>query len=83
MSKFLIDNKYAIQTHIDTNRILNEYGEVITVRLFFITKSLLFDIIEKEIRENFFTNELLIYATPVSHVSKEFGDKLRLNLKAA
>lgn len=83
ISKFLIDNKYALQTHIDTNRILNDEGEVMTVRLFFITKSLLFDIIEKEIRERFFTDELLIYATPVSHVSKEFGDKLRLNLKAA
>lgn len=83
ISKFLIANKYALQTHIDTNRILNDEGEVVTVRLFFITKSLLFDVIEKEIRERFFTNELLIYATPVSHVSKEFGEKLRLNLKAA
>ena len=81
MSKFLMDKKYALQIHIDTNKIYNEDGEMVTNRLFFITKALLFDVIEKEIKECFFCPELLIYATPVSHVSKEFGENLRLNLK--
>jgi len=82
ISKYLIENKYAIQTHIDTNMIFNLNDEVKTIRLFFITKALLFDLIDKDITEKFGKNELLIYATPVSHISKEFGDKLRLNLKA-
>lgn len=82
ISKYLIENKYAIQTHIDTNIILNTSNKIKTIRLFFMTKALLFDMIDKDITEKFGTDELLIYATPVSHISKEFGDKLRLNLKA-
>ena len=82
ISKYLIESKYAIQTHIDTNIIFNMNEEIKTIRLFFITKALLFDVIDKDITEKFGTNELLIYATPVSHISKEFGDELRLKLKA-
>lgn len=82
ISKYLIESKYAIQTHIDTNVIFNMNNEIKTIRLFFITKALLFDTIDKNITEKFGTSEMLIYATPVSHISKEFGDKLRLNLKA-
>lgn len=82
ISKYLIEKKYAIQTHIDTNVIFNMNDELKTIRLFFITKALLFDVIDKDITEKFGKNELLIYATPVSHISKDFGDKLRLNLKA-
>ena len=82
ISKYLIESKYAIQTHIDTNIIFNMNEEIKTIRLFFITKALLFDVIDKDITEKFGTNELLIYATPVSHISKEFGDRLRMKLKA-
>ncbi len=82
ISKYLINKKYALHTHIDTNKILGENTEMATVRLFFITKALLFDIIYNDLHENFGTEDLLIYASPVSHISKDFGEKLRLNLKA-
>jgi len=34
ISKFLIHNKYAIHTHIDTNKIFGNDSEMTTVRLF-------------------------------------------------
>ncbi|MBL7936021.1 MAG: hypothetical protein JNM51_09480 [Bacteroidia bacterium] len=83
ISKYLISEKYALMTHIDTNRIYTGSNEIQTIRLFFVTKALLFDVIDRDIKEKFYSPELLIYATPVSHISKEFGEKLRLNLKAA
>ena len=82
ISNYLIANRYALNTHIDTNNIFNLGIELTSIRLFFITKSLLFDVIEKEVKEQFNDIELLIYSTPVIHISKEFGDTLRLNLKA-
>ncbi len=82
ISKYLISEKYALQTHIDTNKIFTSTNEINTIRLFFITKALLFDMIDKDVKEKFYSPDLLIYATPVSHVNKDFGEKLRLNLKA-
>jgi hypothetical protein len=82
ISKYLITENYALQTHIDTNTIIYDTSEYKTVRLFFITKSLLFDIIEKDILKKFGNNDLLIYATPVSHISQDFGEMLRMKLKA-
>lgn len=82
ISTFLIKNNYALQTHIDTNKILTSDGEKSTIRLFFITKALLYSSIEKQIIEKFYSKELIIYATPVSHISEAFGEQLRLNIKA-
>jgi hypothetical protein len=82
ISQHLISKQFALNTHIDTNTIFNSGIKKTSIRLFFITKSLLFDIIDKEIKEHFKNIELLIYSTPVIHISKEFGDNLRLNLKA-
>ena len=82
ISSYLIKNNYALKTHIDTNKIFNSNSEINTIRLFFITKSLLFNIIDNEIKEKFYSDDLLIYATPVSHISSDFGELLRLNLKA-
>lgn len=82
ISKYLIKNNLAIETHIDTNVIFNSTIEIKTVRLFFITKALLFDLIEKEINEKFYCHDLKIYATPISQISKEFGYLLRNNLRA-
>ena len=82
ISSYLIKNNYALQTHIDTNKILNSNSEINTIRLFFITKALLFDVIDKVVKEKFYSDDLLIFATPVSHISKEFGELLRINLKA-
>ena len=82
ISKYLIEKRYAIQAHIDTNTILNSTGEIKTIRLFFVTKALLFDLIYRDINEKFYSEELLIYATPVSHISHDFGEMLRMKLKA-
>ncbi|MBK8366780.1 MAG: hypothetical protein IPL10_05000 [Bacteroidetes bacterium] len=82
ISKYLIEQRYAIQAHIDTNTILNSTGEIKTIRLFFVTKALLFDLIYRDINEKFYSEELLIYATPVSHISHDFGEMLRMKLKA-
>ncbi len=77
ISQFLIDEKYAIQTHIDNNTILTNEGKKETIRLFFITKALLYNTIETEVKKRFFSPEMLIYATPVSHINEEFGELLR------
>jgi uncharacterized protein involved in tolerance to divalent cations len=82
ISSFLIQKQYALQTHIDVNSILTAKGKKKTVRLFFLTKALLYNSIEKEIKENFFSDDLIIYATPISHINEEFGETLRTNLKA-
>lgn len=82
ISAYLIDNKYAFQTHIDTNTIFTSSGEKKTIRLFFITKALLYHVIEREVKEKFYMDGMLIYASPVSHINKEFGDLLRTKIKA-
>ena len=82
ISAFLIEQKYALQTHIDTNTILTAAGKKKTIRLFFITKALLYSTIEWEIKKNFFSEGMIIYASPVSHINEEFGDLLRTGIKA-
>lgn len=82
ISKFVIDNRYALFTHIDTNEIVQSGSGKSSIRLFFITKALLYDTIENDILKNFGSDELMIYATPVMHISKNFGDQLREHIKA-
>jgi hypothetical protein len=82
ISKFVIDNNYALYTHIDTNEIIQSNSGKSSVRLFFITKALLYDVIENEIMTNFESDDVMIYASPVIHISKKFGDKLRVHIKA-
>jgi hypothetical protein len=82
ISAYLIEKKYAMQTHIDTNKILTTSGQKQTVRLFFITKSLLYVDIEKEVKDLFFTEGMIIYGTPVSHIDKDYGELLRNYIKA-
>ncbi len=82
ISTFLIEKKYAYQTHIDTNTILTLQGTKQTIRLFFITKALLYSTIESEVKKEFYSPSMIIYATPVSHINEEFGEILRKNIKA-
>jgi hypothetical protein len=82
ISTFLIRHKYALQTHIDTNTILTVEGQKKTIRLFFITKALLYSVIEEEVKKNFFSEGMIIYASPVSHINEEFGALLRNGIKA-
>ena len=82
ISAFLIENKYALQTSIDTNTILTANGQKKTIRLFFITKALLYATIESEVKNKFISKDLIIYASPVSHINEEFGELLRKAIKA-
>ena len=82
ISAFLIEHKYALQTHIDTNTILTSNGQKKTIRLFFITKALLYSTIESEVKKTFFSEEMIIYASPLSHINEEFGQLLRNGIKA-
>ena len=82
ISSFLIDKKYALQTQIDTNTILTKNGQKKTIRLFFITKALLYSTIEYDVKKNFFSEGMIIYASPVSHINEEFGELLRKGIKA-
>ena len=82
ISAYLIKQKYALQTHIDTNTILTIEGKKKTIRLFFITKALLYSVIEDDIKKNFFSEGMIIYASPVSHINEEFGTLLRKGIKA-
>ncbi len=82
ISLYIIKQKYALQTHIDTNKIITTTGHKKTIHLFFITKALLFNTIEKDIEKEFFNKNMIIYATPVSHINEEFGELLRKNIKA-
>lgn len=80
---FVIQKKYAINAHVDTNDVITETGKLQTIRLFFITKALLYDVIENEITQKFGESDLVIYATPVIHISKLFGDELRAKIAKA
>ena len=82
ISSFLIDKKYALQTQIDTNTVLTKNGQKKTIRLFFITKALLYSNIEHDVKKNFFSEGMIIYASPVSHINEEFGELLRKGIKA-
>lgn len=82
ISSFLIQKNYALQTHIDVNSILTVDSRKTTIRLFFITKALLYNLIEKEILEHFSSDDLVIYATPISHVNEEYGEVIRTKIRA-
>ena len=82
ISSFLIQKQYALQTHIDVNSIFTTTSKQQTIRLFFITTALLYGNIEKEVKANFLTNDMIIYATPISHINEEFDAILRATIKA-
>lgn len=82
ISSFLIHKNYALQTHIDVNSILTEDSRRTTIRLFFITKALLYNTIEKEIKEQFLSSDMIMYATPISHINEEYGELIRNKIKS-
>ncbi len=82
ISTYLIENNYAVQTHIDKNEILTLHGKKETIRLFFITKALLYNKIETEITSHFPSKDLVIYATPISHVNKELYESIIEHIKS-
>ncbi len=81
IAEHLIKNKFALKVHIDTNKLISENEVHNCVRVYFISKSLLFDEINKEINEKFFTEDLEIYGTPVTNMSQHLGKQLRTFLQ--
>lgn len=80
---FLIAERFATSVHIDTNRLVDSSGELNTVRVYFITKSLLYDLIESEINERFPHLDAVIYATPVTHINKDQAQHIKSTIRAA
>lgn len=80
IGRFLIDHQLALNIHIDTNRIFQNGAESNTVRIFFITRALLYDRISKEIKARFNSANMFFYATPVTHVSDELASRIRENV---
>lgn len=81
IAEFVREQRYALKTHVDTNTIIYADGTEKSVRLFFLTRSLLYSEIDTAITEHFGEQHPEIYAEPVSHLNKELGDKLRAGLK--
>ena len=82
ISLFLIQKNYALQTHIDVNSILTKDSRRTTIRLFFITKALLYNTIEKEVKKHFLSSDMIIYATPISHINEEYGELIRTKIES-
>lgn len=83
ISNFVIKEKYALHIHIDNNNDLcMPETTALNVRLYFITKALLYSEIEKTVKEHFYSEDMIIYATPISHINDEFGNLLRSNIKS-
>lgn len=61
---------------------VNSVSKKQTVRLFFITKALLYSTLENEIKEFYFSENMIIYANPISHINEEFSEILRNQIKA-
>ena len=82
MPSFLIQKAYALQTHIGVNTLLTIDSKKKTIRLFFITKILLYSNIEKELKDRFFSGDTIIYATPIIYINEEYGEYLRNKIKS-
>jgi hypothetical protein len=83
IAEFVRKRRYALKTHVDTNTIIYSDGTEKSVRLFFITRSLLFSEIDAAITEQFGAQHPEIYAEPVSHINEALGEKLRAGLVQA
>lgn len=82
IAEFVRERRYALKTHFDTNTIIYSEGTEKSVRLFFITRSLLFSEIDEAIMANYGDQHPEIYAEPVSHINEALGKKLRSGLVA-
>lgn len=80
LSAYLMQKKYALQTHVDVNTIYTAEGTKETIRLFFVTKALLYSTIEQDVKNKFYTEDMVIYATPISHINEEHAALLRSGL---
>lgn len=82
IANYLIKSKFATQVHIDTNILFNNEEEIKTIRLYFITKSLLYDLIESEMSTRFPKMKSVVYATPVTHINQLQAQFIKANIRA-
>lgn len=80
LSAYLMERRYALQTHMDVNTVYTTEGVKETVRLFFVTKALLYSTIEQDVKRKFYVDDMVIYATPISHINEEQAELLRARL---
>lgn len=81
ITNYLKENRYALETFVDVNRLIDGEEERIFIRIFFITKSLLFDMICKDLMLNFKEDGLIIYSSPVTQIEPGYWNKLKEHLK--
>ncbi|NBQ47849.1 MAG: hypothetical protein EBU33_05265 [Sphingobacteriia bacterium] len=80
IAEFVRQRRFALKTHVDTNTIIYSNGTEKSVRLFFLTRSLLYSEIEAAIMQHFGGQQPEIYAEPVSHLNEALGEELRAGL---
>jgi len=82
ITNFLKHNSYALDTYLDVNKLIDGKEEKVFVRIFFLTKSLLFESICKDLLEQFEKEKLTIYSSPVTQIEPSYWNKLKEYLKA-
>ncbi|MBK6835340.1 MAG: hypothetical protein IPG89_14160 [Bacteroidetes bacterium] len=81
ITNFLKKNAYALETYVDVNKLVEGKKEKVFVRIFFLTKSLLFESICNDLVQKFESEELTIYSSPVTQIEQSYWEKLREKLK--
>jgi len=82
ITNYLKENSYALETYVDVNKLIDNNEEKVYVRIFFLTKSLLFDTICKDLIEKFENESLTIYSSPVTQIESSYWEQLKRKLKA-
>lgn len=82
ITNYLKENRFALETFVDINRLVDGENEQTFIRIFFITKSLLFEMICKDLMLNFKDDGLTIYSSPVTQIETGYWNKLKEHLKA-
>ncbi len=83
ISDYVMSEKYALHIHIDNNNDLcMPDTKALNIRLYFITKALLYTEIENNIKHHYYSEDMIMYATPISHINAEFDEQLRSNIKS-
>jgi hypothetical protein len=81
ITNYLKENSYALETYVDVNKLIDNNEEKVYVRIFFLTKSLLFDTICKDLIGKFENESLTIYSSPVTQIESSYWEKLKEKLK--
>lgn len=81
ITSYLKENAYALETFVDVNKLVVGKEEKVYVRIFFLTKSLLFESICKDLLKQFPLEKLKIYSSPVTQIESAYWEQLKKKLK--